>query len=186
MSAYERAKEAPMNRAVLMSALMSVSVAAGCAGGARVAGTATDQQRAALFDRVKSLEGTWVMKDEKGQEQIASVFRVSSGGSVVREIMFPGADHEMTNIYHMDGPTLVMTHYCSAGNQPRMRAAAGDTDTIHLKFDSLTNLRSADQVYMGGMVMTFVSPDQVTTDWTSYQGGKEILPHTVFKLHRQK
>lgn len=176
-----------MNRAALISGLLIAIVAAGCAGGrARVAGTATDQQRAVLFDRVRSLEGTWVMKDEKGQEHIASVFKVSSSGSVVREIMFPGTAHEMTNVYHMDGPTLVMTHYCAGGNQPRMRAIAGDANTIHLKFDSVTNLGSADQVYMGGMVMTFVSADHVTADWTSYQGGKEILPHTVFELHRQK
>jgi cyclopropane fatty-acyl-phospholipid synthase-like methyltransferase len=175
-----------MNRALLMSALVFLSLAAGCAGGARVAGTATDQQRAVLFDRVKSLEGTWVMKDEKGQEYIASVFKVSSSGSVVREIMFPGSDHEMTNVYHMDGPTLVMTHYCAGGNQPRMRAVAGDPNTINLKFDSVTNLRSSDEQYMGGLVITLVSADYVKADWTSYQRGKDELPHAVFEMHRQK
>jgi len=52
-------------------------------------------------------------------------------------------DHEMTNVYHMDGPTLVMTHYCAAGNQPRLRAASGTSGTIDFKTDSVTNWTAA-------------------------------------------
>jgi hypothetical protein len=167
---------------------LGAAVLSGCAtvgGGAKVSGTATAAQQAALFDRIKSLEGTWVSKDDKGQEHTSSVFAVSSSGSVVREIMLPGTKQEMTNVYHMDGPTLVMTHYCAMGNQPRMRAAAGDPNVIDMKFDSVTNLHAADEAYMGSMRLTFLDANHIKTDWTSFQGGKE-QPHAEFELWRKR
>ena len=169
-------------------------------GQARVAAKATPAQQAALFDRVKTLQGTWVGKDDKGQEHVASTFTVSSAGSIVREVMLPGSDHEMTNVYHMDGPTLVMTHYCAMGNQPRMRASiqppsreiidplaapGGYPYVIDLKFDSVTNLHDSGEPYMGGMKLVFVDADHVKTDWTSYQDGK-AQPHTTFEMWRKK
>ena len=63
---------------------------------------------------------------------------------------------------------------------------AGDGSTIDLKFESVTNLRSSDERYMGGLEMTFVSPDHVKAVWTSYQRGKDELPPEVFEMHRQK
>jgi hypothetical protein len=167
---------------------MWVLVLGGCAtsgGGAKVSGTASAAQQAALFDRVKSLQGTWISKDDKGQEHTASTFAVSSNGSIVREVMLPGSDHEMTNVYHMDGPTLVMTHYCAMGNQPRMRATAGNPNVIDMKFDSVTNLRSADEGYMGSMRLTFIDANHIKTDWTSYQDGKAQSP-MHFELWRKQ
>lgn len=165
---------------------MCTAALVGCAsGGARVVGTATPAQTAALLDRVKTLQGAWVMKDEKGQEQPASAFAVSSDGSIVREIMFAGSGHEMTNVYHMDGPTMLMTHYCALGNQPTMRAAAGGPKVIDLKFDSVTNLHAPGDMYMGGMKLTFVDANHIKTDWTSYEAGKTV-PHTTFEMWRKK
>ncbi len=169
-------------------AILGVAGAALCgcaASGTKVAGAATPAQQAALLDRIKSLQGTWVSKDDKGQEHTSSTFAVSSNGSIVREVMMPGSSHEMTNIYHMDGPTLVMTHYCAIGNQPTMRATAGDPNAIDFKFDSVSNLHSAGDMYMGSMKLTFVDADHIRTEWTSYQGGK-AQPPTMFALSRQK
>ncbi len=48
----------------------------------------------------------------------------------------------MTSVYHMDNGALRLTHYCNAGNQPRMKAAAYDPSTGRIKFDfiDITNL----------------------------------------------
>lgn len=77
------------------------------------------------FEALKKLAGDWVEvgKDGKPTDTIFSSFRVTAGGSVIEETVFPGSEHEMVTMYHLDGPDLVLTHYCDFGNQPRMRGA---------------------------------------------------------------
>lgn len=169
--------------------LLTLPALSGCTttqGHATSTPPATPAQKTQLFDQVAKLAGTWEMKDEKGQTQTASVFAVTAGGSAVREIMFPGGHHEMTNLYHMDGPTLVLTHYCAAGNQPRMRAAAGDKPhTLDFKFDSVTDLHDANDHYMGQMSLTLVDNDHIKQEWYSFVGGKLEGP-TTFEMTRKK
>jgi hypothetical protein len=157
----------------------------------RAVAPATDDQRAALIDRIKSLAGDWELTGDGAAAfptgTTAATFTVSSNGSVVREIMFPGAVHEMTNIYHMDGPDLVMTHYCAVGNQPRLRAGATTPDgPILFDTDSVTNLASADDHYMGQMTLEILTPDTIRQTWRSYVNGKLAEDHAVFDLQRRK
>ena len=46
-----------------------------------------------------------------------------------RRFALPWLEYEMScldhAVYHMDGPDLVMTHYCAAGNQPTMKFKPG-------------------------------------------------------------
>ena len=79
-----------------------------------------------MLGAISELAGDWQMTDENGVTHRASRFVVTSGGSAVREIMWPGQAMEMTNLYHMDGGALVCTHYCAAGNQPRMVASCAE------------------------------------------------------------
>jgi hypothetical protein len=177
-----------MSRAMIVVAM---TLLAGCAGNKNSTPTtvapATEAQKAVLLERVKQLRGTWEMVDEHGKPAGQIVYAVSSNGSAVREVMFPGSDEEMTNVYHMDGPTLVMTHYCAAGNQPRMRAApGGPADPIDLRFDGVSNLRQADEMYMGRMKLTIADRDHIRQEWWSYRSGKEDLAHHVaFDLKRK-
>jgi hypothetical protein len=183
----------PMVRTAL--ALAALTLAGGCAtrnnatpAAPKAVAAATPEQQAALLGRVKSLQGNWQMPPHDGQPGGDVVFAVTSNGSAVREIMFPGTPHEMTNVYHMDGPTLVMTHYCAMGNQPRMRAVAPAPHApIDLKFDSVTNLGAPDEMYMGGLQLVFIDPDHVEEHWTSYTAGKPAGAQVeAFKLARKK
>ena len=153
----------------------------------RVAPAATDADRAALLGRVQSLEGEWLMKDENGQMVPGVVYKTSSSGSVVREIMVPGSEHEMTNVYHMDGDTLVMTHYCAGGNQPRMRARpSAEPNTVDLKFDSVTNFAGgAEDYYMGSLKLTLIDADHLRQDWTSYNKDGQPGGTMTFDLTRK-
>lgn len=176
-----------MPRACLLT-ILALATLAGCASDPanrpRPVAVATAQDRAALLDQIKSLAGTWEATDDQGQTQVGTVFAVSSNGSVVREIMFPGGQHEMTNIYHMDGPTLLMTHYCAAGNQPRMRAQSGAPGIIAFRFDGISNFTRGDQSYMGEMVLTIKDADHIRQDWTSLKNG-ERQETTSFELTRK-
>src|SRR5262245_36005983 len=80
----------------------------------------------AVLEKLKKLEGTWLLADEDGKptKQIASIIKVTAGGSVVHETLFPGQPLEMISVYAVDGADLIMTHYCVLGNQPRMKADA--------------------------------------------------------------
>lgn len=156
------------------------------AGSPRTVTMATDQQASAMLGRIKGLSGEWTMTHE-GKTEVASVFTVSSSGSVVREVMFPGSPHEMTNVYHMDGSDLIMTHYCAGGNQPRMRCTAAKGDVYDLRFDSVTNLGDTSKPYMAEMTLTIKDADHISQAWRSYQNGQVCKEHMpVFELTRKK
>ena len=158
-------------------------VFAACASGPVRTAAATQEQQAALLDRVKAIAGTWEVRVPE-QPPGTSTFTVSSSGSIVREIMFPGTEHEMTNVYHMDGGTLVMTHYCAAGNQPRMRARAEPGNAIRFEFDSVTDAQP-DEHCMATLVLTFVDQDHATAQWSNV--GKEAPAGSVqFEMQRTK
>ncbi|CAG0976562.1 hypothetical protein PHYC_01534 [Phycisphaerales bacterium] len=178
-----------MNRIVILVGSAAVLALGGCAthSSRQVVTQATPEQQKLLFDQVKSLAGTWEMADDHGKKQTAAVFTVSSNGSIVREVMFPGEGHEMTNIYHMDGPTLVVTHYCAQGNQPRMRAAAGQPGAVAFRLDSVTNLTAADEMYMGELTLVLESRNKLREEWKSFSKGEVQKDHCpVFELTRAK
>ncbi len=145
---------------------------------------ASAAEQAALLDRIKQLAGTWKVVAPGGEEGTIT-YTVSSNGSAVREIMFPGHPHEMTNMYHMDGSTLVMTHYCAVGNQPRMRADAGGVrggNEIDLRFDSATNRLEGAHV-MAGLRIEFVDATHIRQHWSSIDNGK-LVSGPAFELTR--
>lgn len=149
---------------------------------------ATDAQRAALLDKVKMLEGTWEMQDEKGQKTTAAIFSVGAKGTSVREIMFPGSPEEMTNMYTMDGDALLMTHYCAMGNQPHMKAHMGSNpNVLEFKTAGVSNLNDANGSYMGSMTLTIVDKDHVKAKWIHVKDGKpETGESPEFVMMRKK
>lgn len=175
----------PRSTLVVLSALTSLAACASTSSDLRVVRPATAEENAALFARVAALEGTWkpVAPDAATPDQVASEFRVSSQGSVVREIMFPGTDHEMTNVYHMDGGELVLTHYCAAGNQPHLRAELTTSNVIDFHLDGVTNLRASDEGYMGALRLELVSSDHIRQHWTSFKRGA-VDHQATFDLKR--
>jgi len=66
------------------------------------------------------------------------------------------------------------THYCSMGNQPRMRAAPVASEVKSLTFDFIdaTNLSSAESGHMRKLVVTFQGPNHFTQEWTMREKGK--------------
>lgn len=176
-----------MHRSALL--LAGLTLLAGCAGAdhaPRTVAPAAAGQTDSLLGRVKALEGEWTMPNpEGGAPMLAAVFHTSSAGSAVREVMFPGSPQEMTNMYHMDGPSLVVTHYCAIGNQPRMRAEGVRGDSILFRFDDVTNLTDADTAVMAELTLVFKGPDNLEQHWRSLQNGVYTEP-MVFELTRRK
>jgi hypothetical protein len=147
-----------------------------------LAATAFAQDAQKAFDQLKTLNGTWEGKASNGHDLKVS-FRPTAGGSaLMSEIM---GEEDMITMFHMDNSRLLMTHYCGAGNQPRMQASLSpDGKTISFTFVDATNLSSAKAGHMDHVVITIPDADHHTEDWTFKQDGKEMKEH--FELARVK
>ncbi len=101
------------------------------------------------------------------------VYKVIAAGSAVHEHMFPGTPHEMVTMYHCDGPDLMLTHYCAAGNQPRMKAEkSADPNQLVFHFAGGTNLNPAKDMHMHDVTITFIDAYHIRQEWTHYKDGK--------------
>jgi len=157
------------------------------ATGAASAGVEAD----AAFEQLKTLQGTWSGRSvgegeaEGHAEPPAGVkheFRVSAAGSVVMETMQPGTDHEMINMYHLDGDELVLTHFCAAGNQPTMRLDRANSTADHLVFEFTggTNLDPAVDHHIHAAELSFEANGTLESAWASYVNGKPAGMMTFF------
>lgn len=144
---------------------------------------ANNRQAEDLFKQMSTLTGSWTGVDNTGSP-CHSTFVMTSSGSVVRELMFPGSEHEMTNMIHLDNDAVVLTHYCGVGNQPRLKGRPGKLpNQIVFELDRVSNLARSPDHYMGALTLTFNSADSYTAEWTAFQKGKPP-EHAVFKLTR--
>ena len=129
----------------------------------------------AAFEKIKALAGDWTSKSTKGWTETEN-YQVIAGGSVVMNLSY-GAhpDEWMATMFHMDGERLMLTHYCVAKNQPRLRATEFSVDgkKVIFTFQDATNLPSRDKGHMDKHAMMFDGPDRLRTQWTWYQDGKE-------------
>lgn len=144
----------------------------------------------AQFELLKSLAGEWTGTggDEGQSEAVEMRYRVTAAGTAVEETLFPGTPNEMITMYHLDGVRLMLTHYCAAGNQPRMVAKNWEVDTkpqtIRFAFSGATNLVSSKTGHMHEMEMTIEGPDRMHETWTYFQDG--VMAHQAkFEMTRK-
>lgn len=140
----------------------------------------------ASFEKLKSLEGTWTGKaGTKGGEASESsvTYKLTGGGSALVETLFPGTPHEMVTVYYVDGADLRLTHYCAAGNQPSMKLAGTEGNTMRFEFVSGTNMKFTD-MHMHAASIKFVDANHVIAEWTAWRDGKPAET-AVFDLTRK-
>ena len=135
------------------------------------------------FERLQTLTGTWEGKSSQG-DPLRVTFRQTSGGTAILSEL-TGKGEDMITMFHMDNNRVLMTHYCSAGNQPRMQASMSpDGKTITFTFIDAANLATPKAGHMAHMVLTIPDGDHHTEEWTFVMDGKEIKEH--FELMRAK
>jgi hypothetical protein len=142
------------------------------AGLASSANAQTAAQKA--FDAIKNMPGTWEGKTADGRI-VRVAFKVTSGGSAVMSEILGTGPEDMISMFHLDGPDrLLMTHYCGAGNQPRMQASVSpDGKMITFTFIDATNLATPDAGHMQRMILTLVDDNHHTEEWVFADHGKE-------------
>jgi len=167
-----------MRKILLCAVVLAIAFAAGSPVQAGV-------DASAVFEQLKKLEGTWSGTPEgEGEEAAAEaarqsravhLFEVSAAGTVVMETMAPGSDHEMINMYHLDGEDLVLTHYCAGGNQPRMRLDRETSTAANLVFEFAggTNLDTAVDAHIHSANMKMLDDGGLDSIWHSWSGGQQ-------------
>jgi hypothetical protein len=177
---------------MMRRASMAVAAAViGLASGASArAGDGPGVEAKAAFAKLKTLAGEWTAEATEGghggdHEKV--VYKVTANGSAIMQNQFPGSDHEMISMYHLDGDDLRMTHYCAAGNQPRMKLdrKASTPDVLVFVFDGGTNLDPAKDMHIHGLKTTFKPGGRIEEAWDGYAGGK-LAATTTFVLTKPK
>ncbi len=137
------------------------------------------------FERLLSLEGTW--EGSEGGAPYTMTYKTTGAGSTVVETYFPGSPMEMMSMYHLDGDELRMTHYCAAGNQPRMilDRDASTKDVLVFKFDGGSNLDPKVDMHVHEGKITFKDKDHILGEWVGYMEGKAQTPQP-FDLTRKE
>ena len=136
----------------------------------------------AAFDTLKGLTGEWQAKDPSGKMQTIS-WKLISDGSVLMESM---QEDSMVTMYHVDKDHLMVTHYCSSHNQPRMVGTISDDGkTFTFNFLDATNLANEADGHMKKLVLTIQDKDHFTEQWFYAVNGKAD-DHGVFQFTRKK
>jgi hypothetical protein len=116
------------------------------------------------FEQLKSLAGSWEGSMD-GQSLQVSLRVTSRGNALLHEMKGAGPDDPIT-MFHLDHERLLLTHYCDAGNQPRMVATISpDGKTIVFDFVDATNLLSSQHGHMQRVTFTFIDAEHHTEKW---------------------
>lgn len=141
----------------------------------------------AAFARFKELAGEWRGASTAGWKDVAR-FEVIARGSVVMETsLFEAHPGEtMVTMFHLDGRRLLLTHYCVAGNQPRLVLTDVADEGRALTFSYLdgTGLASRDEGHMDEVVIHFDEDGGYRSRWSWYQDGAESWMEDI-RLERQ-
>jgi len=161
-----------------------------------VAFAQSDAQKS--FDKLKTLSGSWEghvttvpQKAEMEGALLQLSLRVTSrGNALLHEMREAGKpddpnryDHPVTMLY-LDSDRLYLTHYCDAGNRPRMVATTSPDGKI-VQFDFVDVAGSTEYGHMHHAVFTFVDANHHTEDWTYMEPGDKPV-HAHFDLQRTK
>jgi len=141
------------------------------------------------FDQLKTLAGSWVgqlttappVPAVDGRFAQFSLRVTSMGNALVHEMSISGRPDHPVTMFYVEGDRLLLTHYCDAGNRPRMTGKVSP-DGKTLEFDYL-DLSGGDQHgHMHHAAFTFIDANHHTEDWTYMVGDQPMRAH--FDLQR--
>lgn len=132
----------------------------------------------AAFQQLKSLAGEWEANGVNGKSHLS--YELIAGGTALVERFSSPQMPSMLTVYTLDGQRLLLTHYCMAGNQPRMVAQPYDAAARELKFEFLDagNLADPAAGHMHNARFRFMDANHFTSEWDFYENGKRKLTET--------
>jgi hypothetical protein len=108
------------------------------------------------FQKLKTLEGSWEGISSEGDPTRVWLRVTSSDNAIFHELKGQVPDDPITMLY-LEADRLLLTHYCDAGNRPRMTGKLSpDGKTIEFDFLDVANYNSKQGGHMHRAVFTIV------------------------------
>jgi hypothetical protein len=178
-------------RSTLVIVLLSFSTVAF----AQTKAAAPESDAENAFSKLKALAGNWEGRatlnppsahEDPGLMQVS--LRVTSRGNALvhemsgkddsnakrkADLNSTDSDHPITTFY-LDGDRLLLTHYCDAGNRPRMVGKVSP-DGRKIEFTFLDVSGATQHGRMDHAVFTIIDADHHTEDWTYLMPGNKPM-----------
>jgi hypothetical protein len=134
----------------------------------------------AAFARLQTLVGEWEGKTEKGRPLKVS-YRLTAANTVLVETWTLGPQRESLTLYHMDNESLLATHYCPVGNQPRLRFKEGGSASLFVfEFVSATNLPKPEVAHQHRFEVELLDANSFARSETYLENGKGDAERIVY------
>jgi hypothetical protein len=125
----------------------------------------------AAFTKLQTLVGEWEGKTEKGRALKVS-YRLTANNTVLIEMWTLGPQRESLTLYHLDNESLLATHYCPVGNQPRLRFKEGGSASLFaFEFVSATNLPKPEASHQHRFEMELLDANSFARSETYLENG---------------
>jgi hypothetical protein len=144
------------------------------------------------FDKLKTLAGSWEahvttvppQAEMQGTVMQVSLRVTSMGNALMHEMTGAGRPDDPITMLYLDGDRLHLTHYCDAGNRPRMVGKVSpDGNTV--EFDFFDVAGGTQYGHMHHVVFTVIDANHHIEDWTFMMPGDKPV-HAHFDLQRTK
>jgi hypothetical protein len=144
------------------------------------------------FGKLKALEGSWEGRvttvppqpEIDGKLTEVSLRVTSMGNALLHNMKMAGRPDDPITMLYLDQGRLLLTHYCDAGNRPRM-AAKASPDGKTVAFDFLDVAGPMQYGHMHNAAFTVLDANNHVEEWTYMLPGDKAV-RARFELKRKK
>ena len=135
------------------------------------------------FETFNGFEGKWAIRSGQKTLPIEMTYESASKGSIVTEQF-----GKELSVFYRDGQSLLMTHFCNAGNQPRLRLGENTRPGVfEFQMFDITNLQSADADHVERVVYRIIDDKTIDLEIVWKNGkSEESEKYTLTRLDREQ
>jgi hypothetical protein len=136
-----------------------------------------------VFEIFKGFEGKWAIRSGQKTLPIEMTYESGSKGSIVTEQF-----GKELSVFYRDGQSLLMTHFCNAGNQPRLRLRKNTrAGVFEFQMFDITNLQSADADHVERVVYKIIDDKTIDLEIVWKKGkSEESEKYTLTRIDSEK
>lgn len=141
---------------------------------------ATSGSSETAFETFKGFEGTWAIRSGQKTLPIEMTYESGSKGSIVTEQF-----GKELSVFYRDGQSLLMTHFCNNGNQPRLRLRENTRPgAFEFQMFDITNLQSTDADHVERVVYRIIDDKTIALEivWRKNGKSEESEKYTLTRL----